>query len=174
MEKKIKFLFTIIVVFSIFTLLFLGLSKDNYYSPLELKKKSITNFSGKDIFTEKNISLDEILNKNGYTLLNIWASWCLPCREEHKILLQLKNNKNLELIGLNYKDEVKNAKEFLINFGNPFDKIILDKDGTRSILMGAYGVPETYLIDNGEKKIVKKYIGQLNLNHLSEINKIIK
>ena len=104
--------------------------------------------------------------------MNIWASWCVPCRDEHPFLMNLSNQKNIEIIGLNYKDDIEKAKIFLNQFGNPFKEIFLDTDGTIAIEWGAYGVPETFLIY--DKKVIKKIIGPLNENLLLEIKKLIK
>ena len=172
--KNIKFFLILFLSLFIFTLFFFGLKKDINYYPTNFEKKVDFNFNSKDLFTLQNISLNEILKKDGYTLLNIWSSWCLPCRKEHKMLMELKNSKNLNMIGLNYKDETNNAKNFILENGNPFQKIFIDNDGTKSVMLGAYGVPEPYLIKNDENIIIKKYIGILNLKNISEIIKILK
>jgi cytochrome c biogenesis protein CcmG/thiol:disulfide interchange protein DsbE len=104
--------------------------------------------------------------------MNIWASWCAPCREEHQFLMNLKKQKNLNLIGLNYKDNDMNAKNFLNEFKNPFVDIFLDQDGLIAIEWGAYGVPESFLIHN--KKIIKKIVGPLDNDSVIEIKKLIK
>ncbi len=96
----------------------------------------------------------------------------MPCRDEHPLLMSLKENNNLEIIGINYKDKNKNAQNFIKSYGNPYSKILLDKDGTIAIEWGAYGVPETFLIF--ENQIIKKYIGPLNSNSILEINEFIK
>ena len=87
--------------------------------------------------------------------------------------MNLALDPSLKLIGLNYKDDLKNAKNFIDELGNPYSKILVDKDGTLSIEWGAYGVPETFLI-NKDKKIIKKYFGPLDEKSLKEIKKIIK
>ena len=115
---------------------------------------------------------DKIFDEDIYYLMNIWASWCVPCREEHQFLMELKKEKNLKIIGLNYKDDTQNAKKFLNDLKNPYSNIFLDKDGLIAIEWGAYGVPESFLIYN--KKIIKKVIGPLNDNLTSEIKKLIK
>ena len=94
----------------------------------------------------------------------------MPCRDEHSFLLRLREN--VDIIGLNYKDKIVNAKKFLNEFNSPYKLILSDPDGTIAIEWGAYGVPETFLIYN--KKVVKKYIGPLNENSLLEIKRMIK
>ena len=86
--------------------------------------------------------------------------------------MYLKKRKNLEIIGLNYKDKNDNAKIFLNELGNPFELIISDKDGTIAIDWGAYGVPESFLVHN--KKILKKIIGPIDEKILTEIEELIK
>ena len=105
-------------------------------------------------------------------MMNIWSSWCAPCRDEHKFLLNLSNQKNLKIIGLNYKDKKKNATNFLNELNNPYDFIFSDTDGTIAIEWGAYGVPESFLIYNN--KIIKKYIGPLNEVSVNEMELLIK
>ena len=172
--RYIKFILVLTISFIIFVIFYLGLNKELKYYPKHFKKKIDTNIVSKDIFSMQNISLNNLLDKEGYTLLNIWASWCLPCRDEHVLLMELKDIKNLQIIGLNYKDKTINAKSFIKENGNPFDVILIDDDGSNSIILGAYGVPETYLIKNKDNIIVNKYIGILNLKNISEIKKKIK
>jgi cytochrome c biogenesis protein CcmG/thiol:disulfide interchange protein DsbE len=86
--------------------------------------------------------------------------------------MELTKNDNLNVIGINYKDTKKNAKNFLKELGNPYDEIIFDDKGTNAIEWGAYGVPETFLIN--KNRIIKKYIGPLTNNSMEEINLFIK
>ena len=156
-----------------FTIFFKGLKTSNIYVPDFLLEKEIPLFTAETFYTKKKINSDEIFKDNKkYYLMNIWASWCVPCREEHEFLMDLKKEKNLELIGLNYKDNTLNAENFLNELKNPFTNIFLDKDGLIAIEWGAYGVPESFLIYN--KKIIKKIIGPLNNNSIIEIKEIIK
>ena len=94
-------------------------------------------------FESKEIYSKDIFRNNDFYLINIWASWCVPCRDEHQFLVSLSKNNRLEIIGINYKDNYKNAERFLIELGNPYSKILVDKDGTKAIEWGAIGVPET-------------------------------
>ena len=107
-----------------------------------------------------------------FTVLNIWASWCIPCRIEHPFLMDLKNKNQINIIGLNYKDESGNAKNFLKNYGNPYSLIGVDKKGEVAIQLGAYGVPETYVLKKG--KIILKHIGPLNEDAVNKILELKK
>ena len=148
------------------------LDRSNIYSP-KIKESNIDfNFKAKYLFSEEEVFLNELLNNEGMSLINIWASWCVPCREEHKFLMNLHKEKLIDIIGLNYKDNHLKAKKFLDDLKSPYKIILKDLDGTIAIEWGAYGVPETFLIYN--KKIVKKIIGPLNENSILEIKEIIK
>ena len=103
-------------------------------------------------------------------IFSIFGHHGVPCQDEHPILMELSNQKTIEVIGLNYKDNSKNAKNFLKELGNPYKIILIDNDGTIAIEWGAYGVPETFLIY--KNKEIEKFIGPLNLNLLTDIKKI--
>ena len=93
-------------------------------------------------------------------LLNVWASWCAPCREEHPLLVTLAREKAVPIVGLNYKDDPRNAQEWLIKLGDPYQVSIVDRDGRVGIDYGVYGVPETFVID--QAGIVRfKHVGPL-------------
>ena len=156
-----------------FIVLFKGLNNSNIYIPKLKSEKLLINFKSKELFSEIEISSDKLFIDSDFYILNIWSSWCLPCRDEHKFLMQLNKNSSLMIVGLNYKDKPINAKKFLNELGNPYSTILLDTDGTISIELGAYGVPETFLI-NDEKKIIKKIIGPINEQLINEINLMIK
>ncbi len=80
------------------------------------------------------------------TLVNVWGSWCLPCRQEHPLLMQLAKDDRFAIAGLNYKDKPENARRFLGDLGNPYDAIGVDQNGRAAIDWGVYGVPETFLV----------------------------
>ena len=165
--------YSIILIFLvIFAVFYKSLKDTNIYTPETNINNDIPIFSAEFLLLNENLISTEIFKLDKFYLLNIWASWCVPCRDEHSILMSLSKNNKLTVIGMNYKDIKKNAKSFLDELGNPYEKIILDKNGTNAIEWGAFGVPETFIIYNN--KIIKKYIGPLNQELLMEIQKIIK
>ncbi|MER9731396.1 DsbE family thiol:disulfide interchange protein [Mesorhizobium sp. M0217] len=94
------------------------------------------------------------------TLVNVFASWCAPCREEHPVLLALSQDKRFVMAALNYKDQAQNARRFLGDLGNPFQAIGVDEAGRTAIDWGVYGVPETFVIGK-DGKIAYKHVGPL-------------
>jgi cytochrome c biogenesis protein CcmG, thiol:disulfide interchange protein DsbE len=100
-------------------------------------------------------------------LLNVWASWCVSCREEHPLLLELAKKNSIPIVGLNYKDKNAPAIEWLIKMGDPYSLSVVDADGTVGINYGVYGVPETFLI-NQQGVIVHKFTGPLTINTLQK------
>ena len=172
MKNKLIPLSIISVFIIIFIIFYKGLQNTNIYTPdakssLEVPSISVQLFNSNEI-----VNTLEIFSLDKFYLLNIWSSWCVPCRQEHSILMDLTKNDNLKVIGINYKDTKKNANNFLKELGNPYDKIIFDNKGTNSIEWGAYGVPESFLIN--KNKIIKKYIGPLSEESMKEIKLFIK
>ena len=173
MKKNIYYSILFLFFIFVFTVFYLGLDKPNFYKPNEFDNKNLTTFTSKELFLNNEFNSNDIIENNNFTLLNVWASWCAPCRLEHSLLMDLKAKTNINIIGLNYKDKKNNAIKFLNEFGNPFTKILTDPDGTISIELGAYGVPETYLV-NSKSKILRKYIGVLKTDDILEIIRITK
>ncbi len=93
-------------------------------------------------------------------IVNIWASWCVPCRDEHPVLMDLSADPEVRMLGINYKDRPENARRFLGALGNPFDKVGTDESGRSSIDWGVYGVPETFIVD-AQGIIRHKHIGPI-------------
>ena len=172
MKKKLISYSIILIFLFIFAVFYISLKDTNIYTPETKIKNDIPIFLADFLHLNENSTSTEIFELDKFYLLNIWASWCIPCRDEHPILMSLSKNNKLTVIGMNYKDNKKNAKSFLNELGNPYEKIIVDKNGTISIEWGAFGVPETFIIYNN--KIIKKYIGPLSQELFMEIQKIIK
>lgn len=100
------------------------------------------------------------LKAGGVTVVNVWASWCVPCRQEHPLLEEVAKDSRVRLVGINYKDEPENARRFLGSLGNPFQAIGVDSRGRSSIDWGVYGVPETFVIA-ADGTIAYKHIGPI-------------
>ena len=171
MVKNIKLIAVVFLVIVSFFILLKGLNKTNNYSPNLNSSKIDFNFKAKFLYSDEESTLYELINDKDFSIINIWASWCLPCKDEHTYLLKLRNTNKIDIIGINYKDKKSNAIEFLSDLGNPYHEVLVDLDGTKSIELGAIGVPETYLISN--KIVVKKYIGPLDNIKFKEIIEII-
>tara|TARA_B100001029_G_scaffold179412_1_gene188803 strand:- start:616 stop:1140 length:525 start_codon:yes stop_codon:yes gene_type:complete len=171
MQKKIISFVILGIIIFIIGVFFIGLKKSSIYDTKDLVGQKITkinlnNFHQDTIFTEKD------LKKNNFILINFWASWCAPCRDEHPFLLKLKDENNLSLLGVNFKDKKNNALKFLNNFGNPYDYLTKDELGKHSVNFGVYGIPESILL-NKNFVILKKFIGPLNKNDYDYIKEKI-
>ena len=173
MSKNIKFLGLLLTLIIIFIILLKGLNISKDYSNEKLKSKIDFSLNAKKLFSDEIINISDLFDKNSTSVVNIWASWCAPCREEHQFLMKLKDM-NINIIGINYKDSPKNAKNFLSLLGNPYSEVITDNDGTKSIEFGAIGVPETFIISAKTNEIIKKYIGPLTSENLIEIKNLLK
>ena len=172
MKSKIFSVTLFIIFISVFLIFYKGLQNSNIYTPENNIEKKIPSFEVKEFASENIVNSNQIFESDKFYILNIWSSWCVPCREEHKYLMELSKEDKIELIGLNYKDKYENANYFLDELNNPYDLIFSDHDGTISIEWGAYGVPESFLIY--DSKIIKKIIGPMSQKSLLEIKDIIK
>ena len=102
------------------------------------------------------------------SIVNVFASWCFPCRVEHPLLMRLARNPKVRIFGLNYKDRPEDARAWLKEFGNPYHRVGVDRDGRVAIDWGVYGVPETFIID-AEGRIRYKHVGPIMPPDLAEI-----
>ncbi len=166
MRNKIIYFLTIIISIFIFVIFYKGLNNTNLYTP-NTNINIVPEFTSESLIKKKTFSSKDIFNEDKFYLLNIWASWCLPCRDEHPFLMNLIKNEKIKIIGLNYKDNISSAEKFIDELGNPYSLILLDKDGTKAIEWGAFGIPESFLIY--QNKILKRYIGPLNNKSVNEI-----
>jgi cytochrome c biogenesis protein CcmG, thiol:disulfide interchange protein DsbE len=108
--------------------------------------------------------------KGAVTVLNVWASWCVPCRDEAALLMGLSGDKRIRLVGINYKDQPDNARRFLGRFGNPFSASGADANGRAAIEWGVYGVPETFIVGR-DGRIAYKLVGPLTPENLERVVK---
>jgi len=173
MKSKLSLFIVIIFLSFCFVIFYKGLNNPNIYAPKIEGKKNLPTFKAKNFNSSSYLNSEKIFEEDTFYIVNIWASWCVPCRTEHPLLMKLSKNKSVKLIGINYKDNFNNAKKFIDEFGNPYSQIIIDNDGTLSVEFGAYGVPETFIIDKN-KKIIRKFIGPINKEIVEEIKLIIK
>ena len=111
---------------TIFLIFFKGLQNSSIYIPQKSVEQNIPSFEAKIFGTNNKIHSKEIFKTNKYYLMNIWASWCVPCREEHKFLMNLHKEKLIDIIGLNYKDNHLKAKKFLDDLKSPYKIILKD------------------------------------------------
>ena len=173
-----KFSISKVIIFSfiIFSLIVFwrGLKINQNYDTKNLIGSRISNFQLSEINNDEQYISEENLKKNKYTLINFFASWCAPCRAEHRYLLSLsKKNKKIKIVGINFKDKKINANKFLNELGNPYNFVGKDIDGKISILFGIYGIPESILINN-ELIVIKKIIGPIDQIQFNEILKLIQ
>jgi cytochrome c biogenesis protein CcmG/thiol:disulfide interchange protein DsbE len=173
MKSKFSLFIVIIFLSFCFIIFYKGLNNPNIYAPKIEGKKNLPTFKAKNFNSSSYLNSEKIFEEDTFYIVNIWASWCVPCRTEHPLLMKLSKNKSVKLIGINYKDNFNNAKKFIDEFGNPYSQIIIDNDGTLSVEFGAYGVPETFIIDKN-KKVIRKFIGPINKEIVEEIKLIIK
>ena len=109
--------------------------------------------------------LDPAMFKGKVSVVNIWASWCVPCHDEAPLLMQLADDKRIRILGINYKDQPENARRFIGRYGNPFAAVGADANGRASIDWGVYGVPETFVIDR-DGRIAYKLVGPITADNL--------
>jgi cytochrome c biogenesis protein CcmG/thiol:disulfide interchange protein DsbE len=111
--------------------------------------------------------LDSAEFKGEVTVLNVWASWCVPCRDEAPLLLALATDRRIRVVGINYKDQADNARRFLGRYGNPFVANGTDGNGRAAIEWGVYGVPETFVVGR-DGRIAYKLIGPITADNLDQ------
>jgi len=108
--------------------------------------------------------------KGTVTVLNVWASWCVPCHDEAPLLVQLARDSRIRVVGINYKDQADNARRFLGRYGNPFVASGADVSGRAAIKWGVYGVPETFIVGR-DGKIAYKLVGPVTPDNIEQVVK---
>jgi cytochrome c biogenesis protein CcmG/thiol:disulfide interchange protein DsbE len=143
---KVKFLIPLILFVVLVAFLAIGLSRDPHEVPSPLINKPAPAFEIPQL-EQSNKTFSPESMKGQVWILNVWASWCVACREEHPVLVELANSGQAPLIGLDYKDQRTDALAMLAKQGNPYQLSGFDGNGRVGIDYGVYGVPETYVID---------------------------
>ena len=152
----------VIVFAGLAALFWRGLAGDPKEIPSALIGKPVPEFTMPAVDGLGVPGFDTATLKQGkVTVVNVWASWCVPCRLEHPLLLELSKREDIRLFGLNYKDDPENARVFLGTLGQPFAAAGADEAGRAAVDWGVYGVPETFVVD-GNGIIRYKWIGPLS------------
>jgi len=160
-----------ILVLSIFFYLLI-IERNPLELPSNLLNKNVPNFETESLLKNKNfVSSKEFGNE--IVLVNFFATWCKPCRDEHVYIKRFAHEKEIRVIGINYKDNSDNAVDWLKNLGNPYSDIPIDRDGKIAIDWGVYGIPETFIINS--KGIIKyRHVGPITKKIYKKINSLIK
>lgn len=114
--------------------------------------------------------IDAASFKGAVTVVNVWASWCVPCHDEAPLLMRLAQDSRFRVIGINYKDEPDNARRFLGRYGNPFAAAGADLNGRAGIEWGVYGVPETFVVGR-DARIAYKLVGPITADNINTVLK---
>jgi len=163
----LKFLIPLVLFIVMAVFLALGLNLNPRDIPSPLINKPAPDFS-LPVLAEPGKTLTNSELKGQVWLLNVWASWCGSCRQEHPLFNQLAQKKLVTLVGLNYKDEASDAKQWLAQLGNPYNVSIMDQEGRTGLDYGVYGVPETFIID--KKGLIRyKHTGPVSVQDMQEI-----
>ena len=164
--KGLKFLLPLLLFAALAVLLAVGLGRDPKEVPSPLIGKPAPAFALTRLDDPQVvIKRDDLLGR--VWMLNVWASWCVACRQEHPLLVDFARRKTVALFGLNYKDQRADGQRWLAQFGDPYDASLVDADGKVGIDFGVYGVPETFVID--KQGVVRfKHIGPITPEVLRE------
>ena len=157
-----KYFIPVIVFFVLAGFLVTGLYKDPTAVSSPLIGKPVPQFTLPKLW-DNEIEFSESEFAGKVSLFNVWATWCLACRQEHPLLVELSNSKVVTVYGLNYKDEISEARRYLVEHGDPFEASAVDATGRVGIDWGVYGVPETFIIDK-QGVIRHKHIGVITQN----------
>ena len=161
MKKILLFIPLIIVILIVvFFLIFLLQGRDPNKPPSALLNKNLPDFDIINLFDNTNVIANKDL-KGKVLLINFFASWCAPCKVEHPLFFEVKKKyPNTLLIGINFKDEKKEAINYLNNRGNPYDYVGIDNEGLIGLELGVFGLPETFIV-NSKGIIIYKHLGPL-------------
>lgn len=163
---KIKTLVPLAVFLVIAVFLGMGLTRDPRKLPSTMIDKPAPQFTLARVQAlDRHFSPEEM--RGQVWLLNVWASWCAPCRVEHPLLVEIERSKLVPIVGLNYKDRPEDALKFLGQLGDPYVASASDRDGRVGIEYGVYGVPETFVIDK-RGRIRHKHVGPLTSEALQK------
>ena len=171
--KKLLLIIPLIFSLSILLVFFYLLIIDRKPSelPSVLLDKNVPKFETMSLFKEKEFVSSEVFG-NKKQLVNFFATWCKPCRDEHSYIKRFSNQEGIDVIGINYKDDEQKVIGWLDKLGNPYSDIAIDKNGRIAIDWGVYGIPETFIVNS--KGIIKyRHVGPITKKIYKKINLII-
>lgn len=161
MSNRAKLFIPAVFFVGMLALLFLGLGRDPNQVPSALVNRPLPEFVKPDLF-EASATVSSQQLRGGVFFVNVWATWCPPCHAEHPYLVEISEREpDVTFVGVNYKDDVAAAREFLAERGNPFDLSLVDLDGSLGIDLGIAGAPETFLVD-ASGIIRYRHVGVIN------------
>jgi cytochrome c biogenesis protein CcmG, thiol:disulfide interchange protein DsbE len=166
MARYVRFLVPLAIFALLVAFLFRGLSLDPKLVPSPLVGKPIPTFTLTRL-DNPAVTISDADFRGKVTLLNVWATWCVSCRREHETLVELAKTGQVDIYGLNYKDNREAANRWLSQLGNPYVANAFDSDGRVGIDWGVYGAPETFVIDR-EGIIRHKHIGPLTIDIIND------
>ncbi len=158
-SKRLWLALPLVVFLALVGLFYMQIGHDASEIPSPLIGKAVPDFDLPPLYEDgQGVAAADL--SSGVHIVNMWASWCVPCRAEHPLLVEMSADKRFDIYGINYKDKPENARRFLGTLGNPFARIGRDEKGRSAIDWGVYGVPETFIVKDGI--IVHKHVGPLN------------
>jgi cytochrome c biogenesis protein CcmG/thiol:disulfide interchange protein DsbE len=166
MTRYLRYLVPLAIFALLVAFLYRGLSLDPKLVPSPLVGKPMPTFTLTRL-DNPAVTISDADFKGKVTLLNVWATWCVSCRREHETLVQLAKTGQVDIYGLNYKDNREEANRWLNRLGNPYVANAFDSDGRVGIDWGVYGAPETFIIDR-EGIIRHKHIGPLTIEIIND------
>ena len=173
MKKQLLIIPSILFLLILLTFFYLLIiERDPFELPSNLLDKNVPNFEAESLLKNENfVSSKEFGNE--IILVNFFATWCRPCRDEHVYVKRFSNEKGIRVIGINYKDSSDNAIEWLKKLGNPYSNVPVDKNGRIAIDWGVYGIPETFVVNS--KGIIKyRHVGPITKKIYKKINLLIE
>ena len=158
-----KFLLPLVLFLGLVVFLAIGLQRDPREIPSPLIGQPAPAFTLKQLDSDATLSPTDMQGK--VWLLNVWASWCVPCHDEAPLLMKMAEDKRYRIVGINQKDNPDNARRFLGRYGNPYAAVGADSNGRASIDWGVYGVPETFVVGK-DGRIAYKLVGPITTDNI--------
>jgi cytochrome c biogenesis protein CcmG/thiol:disulfide interchange protein DsbE len=169
-RRAALFLVPLVVLVALLGIFAMSLNRDPSFIPSVLINKPAPDFALPPVTGLAAPGFDTDTLKGHVSLVNVFASWCVPCRDEHPVLMALKASLGVPIYGINQKDAPDDAKAFLAQFGDPYAAVGADGNGRASIDWGVYGVPETFVVD-ARGIIVAKIVGPLDETNVAQVLK---